>query len=96
MGGEERRFDAGGNEPHFHESADQGGAQLSNEPYNMSDASYKTQGGNEDAGQGGYDQAMADDSAAYDSSADDVQIDDSGSGFDDGGGGFDNSGGDSQ
>ena len=86
----------GGGDPHFREPADQGGAQLSDAPYNMSDASYGTQGGSEDAGQGGYDQTMADDSAAYDSSADDVQIDDSGSGFDDGGGGFDNSGGDSQ
>ncbi len=78
MGGEERGF-AGGNEPHFHESADQSGAQFSN-------ASYETAGN---------DQTVADDSAAYDSSADNVQVDDGGSGFDDGGGGSDGGGGDS-
>ena len=86
-----------GGDPHLHEPADASGisgGQLSNAAYNEPDASYPTQG-NDAAGQGGYDQALADDSAAYDNSVDDVQIDDSGSGFDDGGGGFDNGGGDS-
>jgi uncharacterized protein len=91
MGGGEHRFDKGGNE-RFTDTPNQGGQQ-SGGPYNMSDASYSTQG-NDDAGQSGYDQNLADDSSAYDTSADDVQIDDSGSGFDDRGG-FDNSGGDS-
>ena len=79
----------GGNEQHSHESADQGG-------YQLTDANYTTQGneGNEDVGRGGYDQTFADDSAAADNSVDDVRIDDSGSGFDDGGGGSDDSGGD--
>ncbi len=59
--------------------------------YNVSDANYATQS-NEDLGQGGYDQNLADDSAAYDNSVDDVQIDDGG-GVDDAGGGFDDNGG---
>jgi len=84
-----------------------GGAGLSEAAYNNPDAGYAAQGGaydnadakyatrgSDDLGQGGYDQSLADDSAAYDSSADNVQLDDSGSGFDDGGGGSDNSGGD--
>jgi len=82
-----------GGEQHFRESGNQpgdaGGAHLSDAAYNNPDASFGTQG--DDVGQGGYEQSLADDSAAYDTSADDVQIDDSGSGFDDGGGGFDNS-----
>jgi hypothetical protein len=87
-----------GGEQHSHESADQfgnagGGAQLSDAGYNLPDARYDTQSdsgntqGNEDVGQGGYDQNLADNSAAYDTSVDDVQIDDGGSGMDDGGGG---------
>lgn len=61
-----------------------------------------TSGANRDAGQfdqGAYDNDLEHDSVTADNSVDDVQIDDSGSGFDDGGdsfdsGGFDNSGGD--
>jgi hypothetical protein len=87
-----------GGEQHLRESADQqGGYQMSDANnttqgsdagqggYQLSDANYTTQG-NDDASQGGYDQSMADDSSAYDNSADDVQIDDGGGGFDDGGG----------
>ena len=62
----------------------QGGA------YDNPDAKYAQN--DQDAGQGGYDQSLADDSSAYDNSVADVQIDDSGSGFDDGGGGSDSSG----
>ena len=82
---------------HFRDSGDQaGGERLSDTAYNNPDASLGAQGGgynnadanfeaqsNDDAGQGGYDQSLADDSSAYDTSADDVQIDDSGGGFDD-------------
>jgi hypothetical protein len=105
----EQRFDQGGNEPHFHESADSGGAQFTDAGYNTQgsdisagqdnqtgyDQAGNEQAGNDQAGdgQGGYDQGFADDTAAADNSVDDVQIDDS-TGSDDGGGGFDNSGGD--
>ena len=82
---------------HLRDSGDQqGGAHLSDTAYNNPDAGFGAQGGgydnadanheaqsNDDAGQGGYDQSLADDSSAYDTSADDVQIDDSGGGFDD-------------
>ncbi len=102
--GAEHNFNAGGSEPHFHESADQtGSAHFSDAGYNtlgndgggyqLADANYDTQG-SDNVGQGGNDQSLADDSVAYDTSADDVQIDDGGGGFDDGGGGFDGGGGD--
>jgi uncharacterized protein len=82
---------------HLRDSGDQpGSAHLSDAAYNNPDAGVAAQGGgydnadanyaaqgNDDAGQGGYDQSLADDSSAYDTSADDVQIDDSGGGFDD-------------
>jgi uncharacterized protein len=70
-------FDQGGQEQHFHESADQGGAQLS-------DASYDTraddQGSNDNAG---FDAGNMDDSIAQDD----------GGGFDDGGSSDDGGGG---
>ena len=72
----------GGGEPHFHESADQGGAQLS-------DASYTTAGDD----QGSYDSGSTD-SGDSGGGFDSGSADDSGSGFDDGGG-FDSGGGDS-
>ena len=83
----------GGGEQHLRESGDQqGGYQLSDanyttqdndagQGYQLSDASYTAQGNDDD-------RSMGDDSAAYDNSADDVQIDDSGSGFDDNSGSF--------
>lgn len=109
MGGSEPRFETGGNEPHFHESADQGGNQgfqdqgFQNQAgAQFTDANYNT-GENEAAGvydQGNLDQGM-DNATAADTGADEVPIDDSGSGLDDGsgggfddGGGFDSSGGD--
>jgi hypothetical protein len=76
-----------GGEHHFHDSADQTGAQLS-------DASYVTPGdGNE------VDTSDRDDSSNYDSSDFDNSGNDDGSGFDDSGsfddgGGFDSGGGD--
>jgi hypothetical protein len=54
-----------------------------------------TSGANQDAGrfdQSAYDNSMDNDSVTADNSVDDVQIDDSGSGFDDGGGSFDSGG----
>jgi hypothetical protein len=85
---EQGGFDQGGQgfqgqEQHFHESADRGGAQLS-------DASYNTSGDD----QGSFDNAGDDNS-----SGDDNIAQDDGSGFDDGGssddgGGFDGGGGD--
>jgi hypothetical protein len=96
-GGGDRHLETGTDNPHLHEPADQqGGYQMSDANstqgsdtgqggYQLSDANYSTQG-NDDLGQGGYDQSMADDSSAYDNTADDVQIDDGGGGFDDGGG----------
>lgn len=96
IGAGEQRFDAGGNEPHFHESADQvgnqaGGAQFSDANYNTSGMDT---GANDTAGtydQGNFDPGMDDSSAAADNSVEDVQLDDSGS--DDSGGGFDDGGG---
>lgn len=71
----------GGNDQGFRESGDR-----------FSDASYETQdiqnSGSDDGGR----DALLDDSAAYDTSADDVQLDDDG-GMDDGGGFDDNSSG---
>jgi hypothetical protein len=99
MGGGEQRFETGGNEPHFHESADQFGSQVVDDRggAQLTDAGYNTEA-DETAGtydQGSFDPGMDNASAAADTSADDVQIDDSSSGFDDGGGGgFDSSGGD--
>jgi hypothetical protein len=73
-----------GQEQHFHESADQGGAQLT-------DASYDT-GSND---QGSFDNGNLDDTSMDDNIAqDDGGGFDNGSGFDDGGGGFDSGGGD--
>lgn len=86
------------NQPHFSESADQTGGQSGAQ---ITDAGYNT-GAGETAGtydQGQFDPGMENASVTADTSADDVQIDDSGSGFDDGGssdsgGGFDSSGSD--
>lgn len=72
-------FDQGGQEQHFHESADQGGAQLSNASY---DTRGDDQGSNDNAG---LDAGNMDDSIAQD---DGGGSDDGGS-FDDGGGGGD-------
>jgi hypothetical protein len=75
-GGQEH-FEHGGEEHHFHESADQGGSQLS-------DASYNTSGDD----QGSYDNSGVGDSGGFDSvGGDNSGGFDSGSGFDDGGGG---------
>lgn len=103
MGAGEPRFEPGGNEPHFHESADPAGNQ------GFQDQSFENQSGaqftdasdnagaNEtagDYGQGNFDPGMDNASVAADNSLDDVQIDDSGSGLDDGsGGGFDDGSG---
>jgi hypothetical protein len=76
---EQSGFDHGGQEQHFHETADQGGAQFS-------DASYKSDGD----GQGNYDNNNLDDTVLDGN----LTQDDGGGGFDDGGG-FDNGGGDS-
>ena len=92
MGAGEQPFGGGGNEQRSRESG--GGFGDAGGGGQFSDASYNTQGVNEDAGQGGYDQTLADDSAAYDNSVDDVQVDDGGSSDDGGGGGFGDSGGD--
>jgi hypothetical protein len=87
MGAGEHNFSEAGNDQAFQQTGDQGG-------YQLADATSEAQGG-DNVGQGGYDTSMADDSAAYDSGADDVQIaDDGGGGFDDGGGGGFDSGGD--
>lgn len=97
-GASDPRFDAGGNEPHFHESndtlgnqgaQDQGGAQFV-------DAGYNT--GADPAGgaydQGNFDTGTGDGGAVQDTGAEDAPMDDSGSGLDDGsGGGFDDGGG---
>jgi uncharacterized protein len=81
QGGSER----GGEEPrHFHESADQAGAQIS-------DASYNTSGDD----QGSFDNAAQDDVGNLDDNAgyDDGGQDDGGNFDDGGGGGFDDGGG---
>ena len=83
MGAGEHNFSEAGKDQNFRQSEDQGG-------YQLSDAKYEAQG-NDNVGSGDYDQSMADDSAAYDTSADNVQVDDGG-GFDDGGSGFDSGG----
>jgi hypothetical protein len=84
-GGQEHHFEQGGlnqgdgQEQHFHETADQGGAQLS-------DAGYVQSGDD----QGSFDNGSYDDNSGGDNLAQD-----DGSGFDDGGGGgFDGGGGD--
>jgi len=84
-GGQEHRFEqgglnqGGGQEQHFHESADQGGSQFSNADY--------VQSGDD---QGSFDNGSLDDNSGGDNLAQD-----DGSGFDDGGGGgFDGGGGD--
>ncbi|MGO9340226.1 MAG: DUF2076 domain-containing protein [Terracidiphilus sp.] len=68
----------GGQEQHFHESADQGRSQFSNADYVQS----------------GDDQGNFDNSSFDNTAADDNIAQDDGSGFDDGGGGFDGGGGD--
>jgi len=77
-------FEHGAEPQHFHASADQAGAQIS-------DASYQTSG---DDGQGSFENGSQDDNLVYDDTA---QSDDGGSdtggGFEDGGG-FDGGGGD--
>jgi hypothetical protein len=90
QGGEHRGleksgFDQGG-ERHFHQSADQGGAQLT-------DASYNTQGDDRnEIDANNADVSGADDAGNFDNSGFDNSNVDDGSGFDDGGG-FDNGGG---
>ncbi len=83
QGGEHHGFERGG-EQHFHESADQGGAQLT-------DASYNTAGDDRNE----IDANNADNSGTDDSLGnsgfDDSNVND-GSGFDDNGGGFDGGG----
>jgi hypothetical protein len=86
-GAEHRGLESTGNEPHFHESADQGGAQFS-------DANYNTTGDDRSGNdQGGFDDSNSNDSSSLDNGG---GLDDGGSGFDDGGsfGGDDGSGGD--
>jgi hypothetical protein len=92
-------FDQGG-ERHFHESADQSGAQLADANYNTAGESRgnelsDVQGGD----RGAYDTADSDNSGGFDNSNldDGTGYDDSGS-YDDngGGGGFDSGGGDFQ
>jgi hypothetical protein len=85
QGGEHHGFERGG-EQHFHESADQGGAQLT-------DASYNTAGDDRnEIDANNADHSGTDDSGNLDNSGfDDSNVDD-GSGFDDNGGGFDSGG----
>jgi hypothetical protein len=85
QGGEHHDFERGG-EQHFHESADQGGAHLT-------DASYNTAGDDRnEIDADNADHSGTDDSANLDNSGfDDSNVDD-GSGFDDNGGGFDSGG----
>jgi hypothetical protein len=95
-GGQEHRVDQGGfdqggrdfqgqdsrgQEQHFHESADQGGAQLSDAGYNSSA---------DDQGNAGYDDSSGDNNIAQDdgSGFDDGGSSDDGGGFDGGGGDF--------
>ena len=95
-GGQEHRVDQGGfdqggrdfqgqdsrgQEQHFHESADQGGAQLSDAGYNSSE---------DDQGNAGYDDSSGDNNIAQDdgSGFDDGGSSDDGGGFDGGGGDF--------
>jgi hypothetical protein len=78
-GGQEHRFEQGGlnqggQEQHFHETADQGGAQLSNADY--------VQNGDD---QGSFDDNSGGDNVAQD---DGSGFDDGGGGFDGGGGDF--------
>jgi hypothetical protein len=76
-GGGQEHFEHGGEERHFHETADQGGSQFS-------DASYNTSGDD----QGSYDNSGVGDSGGFDSvGGDNSGGFDSGGGFDDGGGG---------
>jgi hypothetical protein len=102
--GAEHHFDAGaqqfGNEPHFHESADQaalGGVQISEASY-TTPASYNSGADlNASNGQGNYGQDFSNDSETADTSLDNMQIDDSGNvddggSFDDSGEGFDSGG----
>jgi uncharacterized protein len=86
-GGAQANFGTGGEEPHFHESADQ----FSNQGAQLSDASYNTV----DDSQGGYDDSTVgtDDGSLDNSGQDDGSGFDSGGGFDDGGGGFGGDGG---
>ncbi len=85
QGGEHHGFERGG-EQHFHETADQGGAHLT-------DASYNTAGDDRnEIDADNADHSGTDDSANLDNSGfDDSNMDD-GSGFDDTGGGFDSGG----
>jgi hypothetical protein len=96
-----------GGEHHGHDDAQDAGqfAQADHDSSQFSGAAYSGSGANEYGGQfdqGAYDNGMENDTVAADNSVDNVQLDDSGSGFDDGGdatgfddgGGFDNSGGD--
>jgi hypothetical protein len=76
-------FDHSGQEPHFHESADQSSAHLQ-------DASYFQDSGD----QGSDTNANLDDTVLDGNLTQDGSIFDSGGGFDDGGGGFDGGGDD--
>ncbi len=88
QGGEHRGMEPGG-EHHFHETADQGGAQFS-------DASYNTSGEDRSGDdQSAYNNADSVNSVSYDDSGDaNAGQDDGGAGFDDGGGSGGDSGGD--
>ena len=86
QGGEHRGFEPGG-ERHFHESADQSGAQLT-------DANQNTQGDDRNEIEANNaDVSSANDAASFDNSGLDDSNIDNGSGFDDSGSGFDNGGG---
>jgi uncharacterized protein len=94
QGGERQGLERGGSEQggehHFHESADQGGAQLTDASYNTTgDDRNEIDANNIDANNA--DVSQADDSANFDNSGFDSNVDD-GSGFDDSGGGFDGGG----
>jgi hypothetical protein len=84
QGGEHHGFERGG-EQHFHESADQFGAHLTDASYNTADDRNEVDANNAD-------RSRADDSANFDNSAFDDSNVDEGSGFDDSGGGFDSGG----
>jgi hypothetical protein len=86
--GGERHFEQGGGEHHFHETADQGGAQFSDASYNSAgdETSRDDRMAYDDSDTGN---VSSDDASGFDVGSQD----DGGGGFDDGGG-SDNSGGD--
>jgi hypothetical protein len=93
VGGEHRVADAGLNDQL---DRDFGGEHHERDAAQFADDRGGSSGVNQDAGQfdqSAYDNSLDNDSVTADTSLDDVQIDDSGSGFDDGGGSFDDGGG---